>query len=131
MTPSTPIFPFLSSLSPFSLTSRSSPYVCGWRGWSRGVRVGGGDGIVGLNASGLTNTIVAVRPGGRGDVTATHRLWIQRPGNSKTCLGAGVIYQGHIYQVNMMGFVECRDLKTGERLWEERLTGTGARNASW
>ena len=31
----------------------------------------------------------------------------------------------------MMGFAECRDLKTGEMQWEERLTGTGARNASW
>lgn len=90
-----------------------------------------GGGIVGLNASGLTNTILAVRPGGRGDVTATHRLWIQGPGNSKTCLGAGVIYQGHIYQMNMMGFAECRDLETGGVVWEERLTGTGARNASW
>ncbi len=73
-----------------------------------------GDGIVALNASGLTNTVVAVRPGGRGDVTATRRLWIQRPGNNKTCLGAGVVYKGHIYQVNMMGFAECRDLKTGD-----------------
>jgi len=90
-----------------------------------------GEGIVALNASGLTNTVVAVRPTGRGDVTATHRLWIQRPGDNKTCLGAGVVYQGHIYQVNMMGFGECRDLKTGELIWEERLTGTGARNASW
>jgi len=90
-----------------------------------------GDGIVGLNASGLSNTVVMVRPGGHGDVTATHRLWIQRPGHSKTCLGAGVIYQGHIYQVNMTGFVECRAVTTGKMVWEERLTGSGARNASW
>jgi len=75
--------------------------------------------------------MVAVRPGGKGDVTGTHRLWIQRLGNSKTCIGAGVIYGGHIYQMNMMGIAECRDLKTGEIVWEERLTGTGARNASW
>lgn len=90
-----------------------------------------GGGIVCLNASGLSNTIVAVRPGGQGDVTATHRLWIQRSGHGKTCLGAGVIYKGHFYQVNMTGFVECRVIETGEMLWEERLTGTGARNASW
>jgi len=31
-----------------------------------------------------TNTPLAVRPGGRCDVTATHRLWIQRPANNKT-----------------------------------------------
>ena len=90
-----------------------------------------GDGIVALNASGTTNTLLAVRPGGRGDVTETHRLWIQRPGNNKTCLGAGVIHNGHIYQVNMMGFAECRELQTGRIVWEERLTGTGLRNASW
>jgi len=90
-----------------------------------------GDGVVALNASGTTNTLLAVRPGGRGDVTETHRLWIQRPGNNKTCLGAGVIHNGHIYQVNMTGFAECRGLQTGRTVWEERLTGTGARNASW
>jgi outer membrane protein assembly factor BamB len=90
-----------------------------------------GDGTVALNASGLRNTIIAVRPGGRGDVTSSRRLWIQNPGFSKTCLGAGVIYRGHIYQVNMMGFAECLDLRTGKTVWEERLTGTGARNASW
>jgi outer membrane protein assembly factor BamB len=90
-----------------------------------------GDGIVALNSSGLSNTVVAVRPGGRSDVTATRRLWIQHSGNSRTCLGAGVIYRGHIYQMNMMGFAECRDLGTGDLVWEERLTGTGARNGSW
>jgi outer membrane protein assembly factor BamB len=90
-----------------------------------------GDGIVGLNGCGLRNVVTAVRPGGRGDVTMTRRLWIQYPGNSKGCIGASVISQGHIYQMNWMGFAECRDLKTGEMLWEERLTGTGARNSSW
>ncbi|MBI3853302.1 MAG: PQQ-binding-like beta-propeller repeat protein [Verrucomicrobia bacterium] len=90
-----------------------------------------GEGIVGLNGCGLRNTVIAVRPGGRGNVTATRRLWIQYPGNSKGSIGAGLISQGHIYQVNWMGFAECRELKTGEIVWEERLTGTGARNASW
>jgi len=90
-----------------------------------------GGGIVALNASGTTNTITAVRLGGRGDVTKTHRAWLQLAGNNKTCLGAGVIHSGHIYQVNMTGLLECRVLATGQLLWEERLTGTGARNASW
>lgn len=90
-----------------------------------------GDGVVALNASGLRNTVMALRPGGRGDVTATHRLWIQYPGHNKTCLGAGVIFRGHIYQVNMLGFAQCLDLQTGRMIWEERLPGTGARNTSW
>ena len=90
-----------------------------------------GDGIVALNGGGLHNILLAVRPGGRGNVTATRRLWIQDVGNNKTCIGAGVIFGGYIYQVNMQGFAECRDLKHGAIVWEERLTGTGARNASW
>src|SRR5262249_33929379 len=51
-----------------------------------------GDDTIVLNASGLTNIIMAVRPGGRGDVTATHRTWIQYPGLSKSCIGAGVVW---------------------------------------
>jgi len=90
-----------------------------------------GEGVVGLNACGLRNIITAVRPGGRGDVTRTHRLWIEDPGNSQGCIGAGVISQGHIYQMKWNGLAECRDLQTGAIVWRERLTGTGARNASW
>lgn len=90
-----------------------------------------GEGTVVLNGSGLRNTALAVRPGGHGNVTSTHRLWLQHPGFSKTCIGAGVIARGHIYQVNMMGLAECRALDTGALRWEERLAGTGARNSSW
>ena len=90
-----------------------------------------GDGIVGLNASGLHNVTMAVRPGGRGEVTATHRLWIRDPGMSQASLGAGVISHGHIYQMNTQGFAQCLELATGKIVWDERLTGTGARNASW
>jgi len=36
-----------------------------------------------------------------------------------------------VKEINRLGFAECRDLKTGQMVWEERLTGTGARNASW
>ena len=90
-----------------------------------------GDGIVGLNASGLRNVTLAVRPGGRGDVTTTHRLWIRDPGLSKASLGAGVISCGHIYQINGQGFAQCLELKSGKIVWDERLTGTGARNSSW
>ena len=90
-----------------------------------------GEGIVALAASGFTNTVMVVRPGGRGDVTGTHRRWRLLPVNSKACIGSGVIFRGHIYQMTYMGFAQCLDLRTGQTLWEERLTGTGARNSSW
>ncbi|MBI5388144.1 MAG: PQQ-binding-like beta-propeller repeat protein [Verrucomicrobia bacterium] len=90
-----------------------------------------GDGLVGATGSGLRNAAMAIRPGGEGDVTGTHRVWDQTPPGSKGCIGSGVIWRGHIYQVTMMGFAQCLDLKTGQTLWDERLTGTGAKNSSW
>jgi outer membrane protein assembly factor BamB len=125
------VVPFPGRLMAFEPRSGGVLWTCD--GPNIGVYSGAffGEGVVALNASGTTNTLLAVRPGGLGDVTKTRRLWIQRPGHNKTCLGAGVIQNGHIYQVNMTGFAECRDLKTGNIVWEERLTGTGARNASW
>ncbi len=90
-----------------------------------------GDGLVAVAADGFTNTLMAVRPGGRGDVSLTHRLWCKFPAESKACIGSGVIGQGRLYQVTYMGFAQCFEARTGQSLWEERLTGTGARNSSW
>jgi outer membrane protein assembly factor BamB len=90
-----------------------------------------GDGIVAVSASGLRNACLAVRPGGRGEVAATHRLWLVNAPDSKACIGSGVIHHGHLYQVTLMGFAQCLDLRTGQTVWHERLTGSGARNSTW
>ena len=67
----------------------------------------------------------------KGDVTATHRLWFSSLPNSKAYIGSGVIFRRHMYLVSGAGFAACLDLKTGKTIWEERLTGTGARNGSY
>jgi outer membrane protein assembly factor BamB len=90
-----------------------------------------GDGVIGLMGNGFRNIAMAVRPGGNGDVTATHRLWFSDRADSKGCLGSGVIFQGQMYLVTIGGIAECHDLKTGQLIWEERLSGTGARNQCW
>ena len=90
-----------------------------------------GDGLVVAMGSGLRNAALAIRPGGRGDVTTTHRRWQLSPPSSKACIGSAVISRGHIFPVTMMGFVQCLDLKTGQAVWDERLTGPGAKNSSW
>jgi len=90
-----------------------------------------GEGVVGLTGSGFRNTALAVRPGGQGDVTGTRRLWFCQLSNSKGCISSGIIFRGHVYLVTMAGFAVCLDLQTGNSVWEERLTGTGARNGSY
>lgn len=81
-----------------------------------------GDGVL-VALGGYHRACVAVRPGGSGDVTASHVVW-QQP-KSKLRLGSGVIHQGHIYVNDMQGIAQCLDLKTGESVWEERLTAAG------
>jgi outer membrane protein assembly factor BamB len=87
-----------------------------------------GDGIV-VAMGGFTGTAIAVKAGGSGDVTDTHRLWEKR--RTKSRLGSGVIHQGHIYILNSDGIAECLDLKTGEAVWSERVKGEGAKSTSW
>lgn len=90
-----------------------------------------GDGLVVVAETGFRNCSMAIRPGGRGNVTDTHRVWHADPPSSKACIGSGLIHEGRIYQVTAMGFAQCLDLQTGRTLWDERLTGSGARNSSW
>jgi outer membrane protein assembly factor BamB len=72
---------------------------------------------------------IAVKPGGSGEATDSQRLW--RLERIKRAIGSGVIYQGHWYSIDQDGIAACRDLKTGEKVWEERLQGPGARGSSW
>jgi outer membrane protein assembly factor BamB len=90
-----------------------------------------GDGLIYLTESGSRNIAMAIRPGGSDDVTLTHRLWHFGPPASKICIGSPVIYQGHVYQVTSGGAAQCLDLRTGKVVWDQRLVGSGTRNASW
>lgn len=69
--------------------------------------------------SGYGGSYLAVRPGGSGDVTQTHRLWhVER---APQRIGSGVILGEHVYMANEPGTAQCIDLKTGNTLWTERL----------
>ena len=90
--------------------------------WGGGALVATSSGMGGGNA-------LAVKAGGNGDVTESARLW--RLDRVKGAIGSGVIHEGHIYTISQDGVAECFELKTGNRLWEERLTGPSSRNSSW
>lgn len=65
---------------------------------------------------------LAIRRGGQGDVTKSHRLWMleDRKQNPQR-VGSGVIVGDHLYILNEPGIAWCIELKTGKKLWEQRL----------
>lgn len=86
------------------------------------------EGIV-VAMGGFNGKAVAVRAGGAGDVTESHRMW-HHP-RTKQRIGSGAIHEGHIYILDDPGIAECIELKTGKVVWEERLKGPGPSGTNW
>src|SRR6185295_501015 len=86
------------------------------------------DGIV-VAMGGFGGSALAVKTGGKGDVTETHRLW-QHP-RAKQRIGSGVIHDGHVYILNEPPIAECYELKTGKLVADQRLKGPGPKGESW
>jgi outer membrane protein assembly factor BamB len=72
------------------------------------------DGIV-VAFSGFFGPALAVRAGGKGDVTKTHRLWHLTKGNPQT-IGSPVLVGGNVYVVRENGLFQCFEPKTGKDL---------------
>jgi len=86
------------------------------------------DGII-VGMGGYNGMDLAVRPGGQGDVTKTHRLW-QHP-KCPQRIASGAVHEGHIYILNDPGIAQCINLNTGETVWQERLKGPGPTGQNW
>ena len=75
--------------------------------------LGGRSGVAGL----------AVRAGGSGDVTETHRLWTSIKGSNVT---SPVFLDGHLYWMHeSRGVAYCAKGESGEVVYEERLERAG------
>mgnify|MGYP000170983191 CR=1 FL=1 len=75
------------------------------------------------------NAALAVRPGGRGDVTATHVAWEQTRG--LPYVPTPLYYEGRLYLVKNGGMLSCFEARTGKALFqEERLGALGDYYAS-
>ncbi len=86
------------------------------------------DGVV-IAMCGYGGSAMAVKAGGTGNVTSTHQVW--RLPKVPQRIGSGALYQGYHYILTDGGFVECRDLKTGELVYNERLKGPGPTGQNW
>lgn len=80
--------------------------------------LGGRSGVAGL----------AVRTGGSGDVTKSHRLWTSVKGSNVT---SPVFHDGHLYWMNdNLGIAFCAKADSGEIVYEKRMDRSGQVYAS-
>jgi outer membrane protein assembly factor BamB len=64
---------------------------------------------------------MAIRPGGRGDVSKTHVTW--RVATGAPYVSSPLYLDGLLYMATENGIVFCVDAETGTTLWKERVGG--------
>lgn len=80
------------------------------------------DGVV-YAIGGRSGGGLAVRVGGRGDVTQSHRLWTSKKGSN---VSSPVYHEGHLYWMHdNLGIAYCADARTGTIIYEERVARAG------
>lgn len=86
------------------------------------------DGIVYFLGGRSGTAALAVRAGGRGDVTASHRLWTSKTGSNVT---SPIYLDRHLYWMSeKLGIAYCAKAETGELVYEKRLDRFGQVYAS-
>lgn len=77
------------------------------------------NGIVYVIGGRTPNGALAIRAGGRGDVTTSHVMWKVGKGSN---VPSPILHDGHLYFAHEnLGIVYCVNAKTGEVVYEERL----------
>ena len=71
-------------------------------------------------SSGRAGPTLAIRPGGSGDVTATHIQW--RTSKGSPFVPSPLLYGDYLYLVNdMVSVATCYEARTGKLMWQGRL----------
>jgi outer membrane protein assembly factor BamB len=96
-----------------------------WRirydGFSTAARPLFGHGLVFINSGFPKGEIFAVRPDGRGDVTASHVVWNAR--KSLPSKPSSLLIGDRIFSIDDTGVATCLEAKTGKSIWAERVGG--------
>jgi outer membrane protein assembly factor BamB len=79
------------------------------------------NGILYMSRGYRSGPYMAIRPGGRGDVSATHVLW-QVP-TGAPYISSLVYDAGILYMASDVGALSAIDAETGKRIWQERVDG--------
>ncbi|MBI3413884.1 MAG: PQQ-binding-like beta-propeller repeat protein [Verrucomicrobia bacterium] len=67
------------------------------------------------------NALLAIRPGGRGDITATHVTWSST--RSLPYVSSPLFYEGRLYTMKNGGLASCYDAKTGKAFYQDERVG--------
>jgi outer membrane protein assembly factor BamB len=79
------------------------------------------DGVLYASRGYRSGPYMAIRAGGRGDVTSTHVKWTVASG--APYVSSLLQYQGLLYMASDAGVVTAVDAANGERVWQERVGG--------
>jgi outer membrane protein assembly factor BamB len=79
------------------------------------------DGIIYASRGYRSSPFMAIRPGGKGDITSSHVVW--RVPSGAPYISSLVHYNGLIYMVGDVGVLTVSDAKSGERVFQERIGG--------
>lgn len=72
---------------------------------------------------GRTGGALAVRVGGRGDVSRSHRIWTLSKGSN---VSSPIYHEGHLYWLHEnLGIFYCVEAASGKLIYEERLGNAG------
>ena len=61
---------------------------------------------------------MAIRLGGNGDITESHRIWETNIGANVT---SPVYHEGHLYWISDRGIAYCTNATTGEEVYRQRV----------
>lgn len=97
-------------------------------GWYMVPSVVAAEGVIYCLGGRSGTAALAVRAGGTGDVTESHRLWTSQKGSN---VSSPVYLDGHLYWTHeSRSTAYCAKADTGEVVYEERLDGAGQFYAS-
>ena len=79
------------------------------------------NGLIYMSRGYRNSDFMAIRPGGRGDVSSTNIVW--RVPSGASYVPSILFYDGLLYVTNEVGIVTCTDAETGKQVWRQRLGG--------
>ena len=79
------------------------------------------DGVLYMTRGYRSGPYMAVRPGGRGDIAASHVVWEVPTG--APYISSLVYDEGILYMASDVGAVTAIDAATGTRIWQQRVDG--------